>query len=156
MPLFATYKAQTSCPGGTPDLLPTQQHSFSCRTSTSQTKHNRTSQLPYSLRKTMPTLKVCFAYFRRIARIYLILHNTVYPVHLAFVILNEGAGEENTGKPQQSLFSSVIQKAGGEPVCIRFYYGGNRSLKFCFLIATRPQSSTKADRAFTHSRTRSR
>ncbi|KAL5518951.1 hypothetical protein ACEPAH_634 [Sanghuangporus vaninii] len=36
----------------------------------------------------------------------------VYPAHLAFVILNEGAGEEN---PKHSLFASVIQKAGGEP-----------------------------------------
>ncbi|KAL5534247.1 hypothetical protein ACEPAG_709 [Sanghuangporus baumii] len=36
----------------------------------------------------------------------------VYPAHLAFVILNEGAGEENS---KHSLFASVIQKAGGEP-----------------------------------------
>ncbi|KAL5495272.1 hypothetical protein ACEPAI_735 [Sanghuangporus weigelae] len=36
----------------------------------------------------------------------------VYPAHLAFVILNEGVGEENS---KHSLFASVIQKAGGEP-----------------------------------------
>lgn len=156
MPLFATYKVQTSCPGGTPNFLPTQQHSFSCRTSTSQTKHNRTSQLPYSLRKTMPTLKVCFVYSRRLAHIYSIPHYTVYPVHLAFVILNEGAGDESTGKAQHSLFSSVIQKAGGEPVCIEFSYRNNWILKLCFLIATRSQSSTKADCTVTHSRARSR
>lgn len=92
-------------------------------------------------------------------RIYSIPHNTVYPVHLAFVILNEGAGEESTGKQshtQHSLFSSVIQKAGGEPVCIGFNYRNNWILKLCFFIATRPQSSTKADRTVTHSRARSR
>lgn len=41
----------------------------------------------------------------------------VLPVHLAFALLNEGAGEAATGKPQQSLFASVIQKTGGEQVC---------------------------------------
>ena len=41
----------------------------------------------------------------------------VLPIHLAFVLLNEGAGEASNGKPQQSLFASVIQKAGGETVC---------------------------------------
>ncbi|EJD03965.1 uncharacterized protein FOMMEDRAFT_106313 [Fomitiporia mediterranea MF3/22] len=37
----------------------------------------------------------------------------VYPVHLAFVLLNEGSGGAES--KQHSLFSSVIQKAGGEP-----------------------------------------
>ena len=37
----------------------------------------------------------------------------VHPVHLALVLLNEGAGE---GKQSQSLFHSVIEKCGGEPV----------------------------------------
>ena len=41
----------------------------------------------------------------------------VLPVHLASVLLNEGAGEPSNGKPQQSLFASVITKAGGETVC---------------------------------------
>lgn len=41
----------------------------------------------------------------------------VLPVHLALVLLNEGAGEVSNGRPQQSLFASVIQKAGGETVC---------------------------------------
>ena len=40
----------------------------------------------------------------------------VLPIHLAVVLLNEGAGEVTNGKQQQSLFTSVIQKAGGEPV----------------------------------------
>ena len=43
----------------------------------------------------------------------------VYPVHLAFVLLNDGTGDVTSAsaKPQgQSLFYSVIQKAGGEPV----------------------------------------
>ena len=49
-------------------------------------------------------------------------HAQVQPVHLAFVLLNEGAGEAapgaNNRQSQHSLFSSVIQKAGGEPVSI--------------------------------------
>ena len=43
----------------------------------------------------------------------------VYPVHLAFVLLNEGAGDGPTGNISQSqipLFASVIQKAGGDVV----------------------------------------
>jgi hypothetical protein len=46
--------------------------------------------------------------------------NTVYPVHLAFVLLNEGVGDgPTTGNISQSqipLFASVIQKAGGDVV----------------------------------------
>lgn len=36
----------------------------------------------------------------------------VQPIHLAFALLNEGAGESS--KP--SLFASVVDKAGGDPV----------------------------------------
>ncbi|EEB97852.1 hypothetical protein MPER_02739, partial [Moniliophthora perniciosa FA553] len=36
-----------------------------------------------------------------------------HPVHIAFALLNEGAGEGT------SLFASVIQKAGGEPQSIK-------------------------------------
>lgn len=44
----------------------------------------------------------------------------VYPAHIAFVLLNEGAGDEpapgNSSLAQVSLFASVIQKAGGDVV----------------------------------------
>jgi hypothetical protein len=44
----------------------------------------------------------------------------VYPVHLAFVLLNEGAGDGpatgNISQSQIPLFASVIQKAGGDVV----------------------------------------
>ncbi len=44
----------------------------------------------------------------------------VYPAHIAFVLLNEGAGDEpapgSTSHRQIPLFASVIQKAGGDAV----------------------------------------
>lgn len=44
----------------------------------------------------------------------------VYPAHIAFVLLNEGAGDEpapgSTLHTQIPLFASVIQKAGGDVV----------------------------------------
>lgn len=44
----------------------------------------------------------------------------VYPAHIAFVLLNEGAGDESTSGStsltQVPLFASVIQKAGGDVV----------------------------------------
>jgi hypothetical protein len=41
----------------------------------------------------------------------------VYPAHIAFVLLNEGAGDEPApGGIQIPLFASVIQKAGGDVV----------------------------------------
>jgi ATP-dependent Clp protease ATP-binding subunit ClpB len=45
----------------------------------------------------------------------------VHPAHIAFVLLNEGSGDPSVpgglnGGPGTSLFSSVIQKAGGDPV----------------------------------------
>lgn len=40
----------------------------------------------------------------------------VHPAHLAHVLLNEGSGEQQQGG--QSLFVSVISKAGGDPVSI--------------------------------------
>ncbi|THH11116.1 hypothetical protein EW145_g863 [Phellinidium pouzarii] len=44
----------------------------------------------------------------------------VYPAHLAFVLLNDGAGDSSPSKSlQQSLFHSVIQKAGGEPQLVK-------------------------------------
>ncbi|KAI0365266.1 hypothetical protein BV20DRAFT_973459 [Pilatotrama ljubarskyi] len=45
-------------------------------------------------------------------------HAQVHPAHIAFVLLNEGQGE---GAPagSHSLFTSVIEKAGGDPVAIR-------------------------------------
>lgn len=50
----------------------------------------------------------------------------VHPAHLAFALLNEGAGGEApgglAGNSQTSLFSSVIQKAGGDSVSTIFTY----------------------------------
>ncbi|ESK88873.1 heat shock protein hsp98 [Moniliophthora roreri MCA 2997] len=40
----------------------------------------------------------------------------VHPAHIAFALLNEGAGEGTSGS---SLFASVIQKAGGDPQSIK-------------------------------------
>ena len=42
----------------------------------------------------------------------------VHPVHLASVLINEGSGDISNGKASgsSSLFSSVIQKAGGDQV----------------------------------------
>ena len=45
---------------------------------------------------------------------------TVYPVHLAFVLLNEGSDDGptsgNIAQSQTPLFASVIQRAGGDVV----------------------------------------
>lgn len=44
------------------------------------------------------------------------------PAHLAFVLLNEGAGNEQPGsggmaqRAARPLFASVIEQAGGDPV----------------------------------------
>jgi len=48
----------------------------------------------------------------------------VAPAHLAFVLINEGSGEDMPGAPPsgsrtQSLFASVISRAGGEPANVR-------------------------------------
>ncbi|RDB28882.1 hypothetical protein Hypma_015526 [Hypsizygus marmoreus] len=47
----------------------------------------------------------------------------VHPAHLAFVLINEGAGEAVPGGPQQAggapLFVSVIQRAGGDPTAVK-------------------------------------
>lgn len=45
----------------------------------------------------------------------------VHPAHLAFALLNEGAGDQAVpgglnSASGASLFASVIQKAGGDPV----------------------------------------
>lgn len=46
----------------------------------------------------------------------------VYPAHLAFVLLNEGAGDTTApggvSHAQTPLFASVIQKAGGDVVSL--------------------------------------
>ena len=49
------------------------------------------------------------------------LQYLVYPVHLAFVLLNEGASEPSMpgGPPSNAspgLFASVVSRAGGDPV----------------------------------------
>lgn len=41
------------------------------------------------------------------------LRFAVQPVHIAFALLNDGAATQGAGN---SLFTSVIQKAGGDPV----------------------------------------
>ncbi|KAH6917389.1 heat shock protein [Coprinopsis sp. MPI-PUGE-AT-0042] len=45
----------------------------------------------------------------------------VAPAHIAFVLINEGNGDSMPGGPssQQSLFGSVISRAGGDPNAIR-------------------------------------
>ncbi|KII94395.1 hypothetical protein PLICRDRAFT_675583 [Plicaturopsis crispa FD-325 SS-3] len=50
----------------------------------------------------------------------------VHPAHLAFVLLNEGAGDQpvpggisSSNASGTSLFSSVIQKAGGDPTIVK-------------------------------------
>ncbi|TRM60289.1 P-loop containing nucleoside triphosphate hydrolase protein [Schizophyllum amplum] len=40
----------------------------------------------------------------------------VHPAHIAFALLNEGAGE---GSNNHSLFTSIIEKAGGEPTTFK-------------------------------------
>ena len=41
----------------------------------------------------------------------------VQPAHIAFALLNEGSGDQpSPGASSRSLFSSVIEKAGGDPV----------------------------------------
>ncbi|KAF8274087.1 P-loop containing nucleoside triphosphate hydrolase protein [Lactarius quietus] len=49
-------------------------------------------------------------------------NSQLYPVHLAFVLLNEGTGDATTGNISQSqipLFASVIQKAGGDVTLVK-------------------------------------
>ena len=51
---------------------------------------------------------------------YILTVFSVQPAHIAFVLLNEGTGDAaaQNSNPGASLFSSVIQKAGGDPVSI--------------------------------------
>ncbi|CDO71582.1 hypothetical protein BN946_scf184911.g52 [Trametes cinnabarina] len=46
-------------------------------------------------------------------------HAQVHPAHIGFVLLNEGAGEGAPASSTHSLFQSVIEKAGGDPVTVR-------------------------------------
>jgi hypothetical protein len=69
----------------------------------------------------MPTLKVCsFSSFTLTPVAHYVIYHAVYPAHIAFVLLNEGAGDEpapgSTSQTQVPLFASVIQKAGGDVV----------------------------------------
>jgi ATP-dependent Clp protease ATP-binding subunit ClpB len=55
--------------------------------------------------------------------LFLTYIKTVHPAHLAFVLLNEGGATEPSpsGAPSHGgapLFSSVVTKAGGDPVSI--------------------------------------
>lgn len=47
---------------------------------------------------------------------------SVHPAHLAFVLINEGGGDDAPGGIQAKggapLFASVIQRAGGDPVSL--------------------------------------
>lgn len=51
-------------------------------------------------------------------------HAQVQPAHIAFALLNEGSGDMpgglSSGSSGTSLFSSVVQKAGGDPVSSSF------------------------------------
>lgn len=40
----------------------------------------------------------------------------VHPAHIAFALLNESAGEPTSDQSRKSLFNSVIERAGGDPV----------------------------------------
>ncbi|KAI9063082.1 hypothetical protein FKP32DRAFT_1758622 [Trametes sanguinea] len=46
-------------------------------------------------------------------------HAQVHPAHIGFVLLNEGAGDGAPASTTHSLFQSVIEKAGGDPVTVR-------------------------------------
>ncbi|KAI0052894.1 hypothetical protein FA95DRAFT_1601578 [Auriscalpium vulgare] len=50
-------------------------------------------------------------------------NSQVYPAHIAFVLLNEGAGDGTASggvsNAQIPLFTSVIQKAGGDPAVVK-------------------------------------
>ncbi|KAI0076097.1 hypothetical protein K474DRAFT_1772816 [Panus rudis PR-1116 ss-1] len=43
----------------------------------------------------------------------------VYPAHIAFALLNEGAADGTPSAGSNSLFSSVISRAGGDPTTVR-------------------------------------
>lgn len=68
--------------------------------------------------------KVCLLYFVSIP-VPLSSQNLVHPIHLAFVLINEGAGETKSGGSGSftdvPLFVSVIQRAGGDPVRTMLY-----------------------------------
>jgi len=58
----------------------------------------------------------------------------VYPAHIGFVLLNEGAGKEESApggisQTQIPLFASVIQKAGGDVVSTYYIYSAARPRK---------------------------
>lgn len=59
--------------------------------------------------KTQETLAAAI----QIAKDY--ANSQVHPAHIAFALLNEGAGTQGS----HSLFTSVIQKAGGDPVAVQ-------------------------------------
>lgn len=71
----------------------------------------------------------------------------VQPAHLAFVLLNEGAGEAaQSAQNQHSLFSSIIQKAGGEPVSSLLFWPYIISYLHTICAATCEPSTPEADR----------
>lgn len=67
----------------------------------------------------------------------------MYPAHIGFVLLNEGAGDEaapgGTSQAQIPLFASVIQKAGGDVV--------SSSLLLCSGTTLTPPVQTLVKRA---------
>lgn len=142
----------------TPELYPLTPQCLSVST-LSPTKHRHLSQLRCSWRKTTLTHNVSFLLptSLNIDRLTLSL---VYPAHLAFVLLNEGAGDTaapgGVSHAQTPLFASVIQKAGGDvvsliiPLLFPFV-----SLTSCFSVS-RQAGSPKTHRSptLTISRTR--
>ena len=73
----------------------------------------------------MPTLKVCPRFTFTLTPLAHYVIYAVYPAHIAFVLLNEGAGDEpapgSTSHTQIPLFASVIQKAGGDVVSTPYH-----------------------------------
>ena len=79
---------------------------------------------------------------------------TVQPAHLAFTLLNEGAGDvqqpvsgQANNSSRTSLFQSVIQKAGGDGVrhCDRIEF----AFSYSFAIANHEERSSQNDRPIT-------
>jgi len=94
------------------------------QTSTLQIRLRRLWAPQSSSPKTTPTPMVCTSdYVIHGSDPWLIALVIVVPAHIAFVLLNEGAGEQqppgglNQGS-KNSLFTSVIQKVGGDPASL--------------------------------------
>ena len=80
----------------------------------------------------------------------MLLSGPSYPaLHIAFALLNEGAGEGNTGN--HSLFTSIIEKAGGDPVSWT-HVSSISSCSDAFLPDDLQALRSEAHRAVTHAK----